>query len=137
MYIMSMLKAGASDFIKVNMLLCRVDTCFSFWFIKSVIGFWTADLFREISSTTKVDRLSRKQRSKVKTCPSKITLVLEIMSDGHISKLGKRKKICYKYNITDFPWNTFLWEGKIVWYNHQLYPHINWIAKIWISIQHD
>ena len=45
------------------------------------------------------------------------------MSDGHISILGKRKKVCSKY-ITDFLWNTFLLERKIVWYNHQHYPHI-------------
>ena len=24
------------------------------------------------------------------------------MSDGHISILGNRKKVCYKYNTTDF-----------------------------------
>ena len=57
------------------------------------------------------------------TCPSNTTLVLENMSDDHITILGKRKKVCYKYNITDFPWNTFLLEEKIVWYNHQNYPH--------------
>ena len=28
--------------------------CFSFWFIKWVIGVWTAGLFRQISSTTKL-----------------------------------------------------------------------------------
>ena len=33
------------------------------------------------------DRLSRKQRFKVKTCPNNITLVLENMSDGHNSIL--------------------------------------------------
>ena len=40
-----------------------------------------------------VDRLSEKQRFKVETCPSNITLVLENMSDGHISILGNRKKV--------------------------------------------
>ena len=50
-----------------------------------------------------VDRLSRKQRFKVETCRSNITLVLENMSDGHISILGNIEKLCYKYNITDFP----------------------------------
>ena len=39
--------------------------------------------------------------------------------------------VCYKYSITDFPWNTFLLDGKIVWYNHQHYPHkkngIEWL----------
>ena len=80
-------------------------------------GVWATGLFREISSTTKlIDRLSRRQRFKVKTCPNNITLVLENMPDGHSSILEKEKKvsiICYKYNITDFPWNTFLLEGKI------------------------
>ena len=37
------------------------------------------------------------------------------MSDGHISILGKSRKVCYKYNVKDFAWNTFLSEGKIVW----------------------
>ena len=36
----------------------------------------------------------------------------------------KQKKVCYKYNITDFPWNNLLLEGKIVWYNHQHYPQV-------------
>ena len=89
MYIISMGKNGASVFIKVNMLLCRTDTNFSFWFIEKVIG-----------------------------------VVLENMLDWHISILVNRKKVRYKYNITDFPWNTFLLGGKIVWYNHQHYPHI-------------
>ena len=37
------------------------------------------------------------------------------MSDGNISILGKRRKVCYKYNIMDFAWNTFPSEGKIIW----------------------
>ena len=44
----------APDFIKVYVLLCRIDTYFSFWFINQVIGVWTTDLFGEISSTTKL-----------------------------------------------------------------------------------
>ena len=71
-----------------------------------------------------VDRLSRKQRFKVKTSSNNMTLVLENMLDGHISIIGNRKKVRYKYNITDFPWNTFLLEENIVWYIHQHYPHI-------------
>ena len=74
MYIISMPKYGTPDFIKVDMLLCRIDTCFPFWFIKSVIGVWTTDLFQ------KNPRLSRKQRFKVETCPNKETrnIVVEL-----------------------------------------------------------
>ena len=82
-------KNGASDFIKVDLLLCRIDTCFSFWFIESVIGVWIADLFREISSTTK---LIGWVENSVETCPSNAILVLENMSGGHISILGNTKK---------------------------------------------
>ena len=71
-----------------------------------------------------VHRLSINQRFKVKTCTCNITLILENMSDGHISILGNKKNICYKYNITDFLWNTFLLGGKIAWYNHQHFPNI-------------
>ena len=39
---------------KVNMLLCRIDTCSSFWFTKYMIGVWATDLFPEIFSTTKL-----------------------------------------------------------------------------------
>ena len=43
---------GASDFIKVNRLLCRIDT---FLFLISKISDWSlTDLFQEISSTTKL-----------------------------------------------------------------------------------
>ena len=56
------------------MLLCRKDT---FFFLIYKIGDWS---------------LNRKQRFKVKICPNNIALVLENMSDGHISILGKRKK---------------------------------------------
>ena len=59
----------------------------------------------------------------MKTYPNNITLVLENMSDEHIHILGNWKKVCCKSNIMDFPWNTFLLEGKFVWYNHQHYPH--------------
>ena len=34
------------------------------------------------------------------------TVVLESMSDGHIAILGKRKKLCYKYNHMA-QWNLF------------------------------
>ena len=87
-----------------------------FFFLIYEIGDWSLNI-RFISRdffNNQVDRLSKKQRFKVETCPSNITLVLENMSDGHISILGKRKKVCYKCNITDFPRNTFLLEGKIV-----------------------
>ena len=107
-----------SRFHQSYMLLCRIDTCFSFLFIKYVIGVWTTDLFWEIFSTPKFIGCF-----KIKTFPNNIT-VLENMSDGHISILENRKKVCYKHNITVFPWNTFLLEGKIVWYNQQHYPHI-------------
>ena len=49
-----MLKNLAPDFMKVNMLWCRLDTCFSFWFKSQVIGVWITGLFREFSSTTKL-----------------------------------------------------------------------------------
>ena len=49
------------------------------------------------------DRLRRKQRFKVKTCPNNITLVLENMLYGHMNILGNRKKRCYKYSIAGFP----------------------------------
>ena len=52
------------------------------------------------------------------------------MPDEHIRILGNRKKVCYKYNITDFSWYTFLWEGKIAWYNHQLSPYKNGIEWV-------
>ena len=68
------------------------------------IGEWSLNnrFISRDSFTNEVDRLSRKQRFKVKTFPNNITLVLENMSDGHISILGNRKKVCYKYNVTDF-----------------------------------
>ena len=47
-------KNGAPVFVKANTLLCGIDTCFSFWFIKYMIGAWTTDLSREVSSTTKL-----------------------------------------------------------------------------------
>ena len=34
------------------------------------------------------------------------------MSDGHISILGNRKKVCYKYNTADFPWILSYWKEK-------------------------
>ena len=52
------------------------------------------------------------------------------MSDGHISILGNRRAVCYKCNITDFPWNTFPLEGKY-------YPHtkngIEWLKYMWLK----
>ena len=39
----------------------------------------------------------------MKICPNNITIVPENMSDGEISIFGNRKKVCYKYNNTDFP----------------------------------
>ena len=119
MYIISMWKNGAPDFIKVNMLLYRIDTCFSF-----CLEFEQQIDFERFFQQLSCDRLSRKQRFKVRTCPNNKTLVLENMSDGHIRILGNRKKVCCNYNITDFLWNAFLLERKIVWYNHQHYPHI-------------
>ena len=70
MYIISMPKIGAPDFLITNMLLCRIDTCFSFWFIKSVIGVWREDLFREISSATKLIGWVEKSVSKWKLVPA-------------------------------------------------------------------
>ena len=75
-----------SRFHQSYMLLCRIDTCFSFLFIKYVIGVWTTDLFWEIFSTPKFIGCF-----KIKTFLNNIT-VLENMSDGHISILEKRKK---------------------------------------------
>ena len=75
-----------------------------FFFLIYKIGDWSLNnrfISRDFFNNY-VDRLSRKQRFKVKTCPNNITLVLENMSDGHISILGNRKKVCYKCNITDF-----------------------------------
>ena len=61
--------------------ICKVSD----WSLNS--RFISRDFFNN-----KFDRLSRKQRLKVKTCPNKITLVLENMSDGHqhIKKLDFR-----------------------------------------------
>ena len=100
------------EFYQIHMVLCRMNTCF-FLFIKLMIGVWTTVF------------------SRVKTCPNNLTLVLKYMSDGNISILGNRKKVCYKYNITDLPWNTFLLEGTIVWYNSHHYPiyRWNWMVK--------
>ena len=123
MCITSKWKNGVPDFIKVTMLLCRIDM---FFFFIYKIGDWSLNS-RFISRyffDNYVDRLSRKQRFKVKTSSNNMTLVLENMLDGHISIIGNRKKVRYKYNITDFPWNTFLLEENIVWYIHQHYPHI-------------
>ena len=39
-----------------------------------------------------VDRLSRKQLLKVKTCPNNITVVLENMSDRHMSAYYRKQK---------------------------------------------
>ena len=109
-------KNGAADFIKVNMLLCRIDTFFYFWIIKSLIQVWTTDLFQDISSTTKLIGIT----------------VLENMSDGHVSILENRKKICYKCNVTDFPWNTF-----DITFNTIPISKRNWMAKIWMSTRHN
>ena len=87
MYIISMWKNGAPDFIKVNVLLYRIDTCFSF-----CLEFEQQIDFERFFQQLSCDRLSRKQRFKVRTCPNNKTLVLENMSDGHIRILGNRKK---------------------------------------------
>ena len=63
----------------------------------------------------------------METCSNNITLVLENMSDEHISVLRNRKKVCYQYNITDFPWNTFPLEEEIVWEQPTLSPYKNGI----------
>ena len=109
----------------VNMLLGRIDTFFFFLIYK--IGDWSLNnrfISRDFFNNW-VFRLNRKQRFKVRTCPTNITLVLENMSDGHISILVNKKKIFYiTDNIMDFPWNTCILEGKIVWCNHHHYPHI-------------
>ena len=75
------------------------------FFLIYKIGAWSLNsrfILRDFFNNY-VDRLSRKQRFKVETCPNNITLVLENILDGHISILGNRKIVCYKYNITDFP----------------------------------
>ena len=69
------------------------------------IGDWSLSN-RFISSdffNNELDRMSREQRFKVKTYLNNVTLVPEDMSDGHISILRNRKKVYYKYNITNFP----------------------------------
>ena len=73
-----MRKNSAPDFIKVNMLLYRIDTCFFFLIYK--ISDWSLNSDWSFN----------------------IALVLENMLDGHIRILGNRKKVCYKYNVTDF-----------------------------------
>ena len=91
MYITSKWKNGVPDFIKVTMLLCRIDM---FFFFIYKIGDWSLNS-RFISRyffDNYVDRLSRKQRFKVKTSSNNMTLVLENMLDGHISIIGNRKK---------------------------------------------
>ena len=63
-------KNGTPNFIKVNMLLCRIDTYYSFWFIKTVIGVLKTDLFREIYSTTKLIGRVENNVSKWKLVPT-------------------------------------------------------------------
>ena len=59
-----------------KLILCWIDTSFSFWFLKKIIGVWTIGLFQKNFSTTKLR--DWKQRFKVKTCPNNIILVLHI-----------------------------------------------------------
>ena len=35
------------------------------------------------------------------------------MSNRQINTLENRKRVCYKYNITDFPRHNFLLEGRL------------------------
>ena len=69
------------------------------------------------------------------TCPNNRTVVLENMSDGHISTSGNRRKVCYKHNIADFLWTTFLFEGNVVWYFIGLWWNwgIHFSALIWCT----
>ena len=95
---------GAPEFIKVNTLLCRIDM---FFFLIYKMGYWSLNgrfISRDFFNNY-VDRLSRKQRFKVKNYPSNIT-VLENLSGGHISILGNRKEVCN--NITDIILRIFL-----------------------------
>ena len=62
-----------------------------FFFLIYKIGDWSLNnrfILRDLFNNY-VDRLSKKQRFKVKTCSNNIIVVLE-MSDGHISILGNR-----------------------------------------------
>ena len=71
-----------------------LNTCLSDGHMTFKIGDWSFSN-RFISRNffnNKIDRLSRKQRFKMKTCPNNITLVLENMSYGHINILGNGKK---------------------------------------------
>ena len=68
-----------------------------FFFLTYKIGDWSFNTF----CNNEVDRLSRKQCFKVKTCPNNIST--ENVPDGHIIILRNRKKVCCKYNIMDFP----------------------------------
>ena len=75
-----------------------------FFFLIYKIGDWSLNnrfISRDFFNNY-VDRLSRKQRFKVKTCPNNITLVLENILDRHINILGNKKKVCCKYNNTGF-----------------------------------
>ena len=86
-----------------------------------MIGVWTAELFQEIYSTTKL-------KGWVETALQSGNLSQQhnISTGKYVGwtyqHIRKKKKVCYKNNITDFAWNTFLLEEKFVWYNHQHYP---------------
>ena len=77
-----------------------------FFFLIYRIGDWSLNnrfISRDFfNNLIRVDRLSRKQRFEKKACLDNITVVLQSISDGHISILGNRK-VCYRYNITNFP----------------------------------
>ena len=119
---------------QVKQKLCRKDNNLTSW-RRNVPSFKCSfySRFLIINTETKywkilhikenhLHRLSINQRFKVKTCTCNITLILENMSDGHISILGNKKNICYKYNVTGFSLKTFLLGGKIAWHHH--YPNI-------------
>lgn len=78
-----MLKNDKQYFIIVTMMLCQIDTCFSFGIIKKVIVVWATDF-------------------KVKPLYNKLLLPLGIMSGTDTDFSWKRKKVFYKYNVMSF-----------------------------------
>ena len=71
----------------------------------------------------------------METCPNNITLVLENMSDGHISVLGNRKKYVTSIILRIFLEILSYWKKKSFDITTNTIPiwKRNWMAKIWIS----
>ena len=90
-----------------------------------MIGVWATGLFREISSTTKSKDWVENSISKWKLVPTTYWKIyrMDIPAFGETEKSFFTGIILLEI-LSYFSWNTFLLQGKIVWYNHQHYPHI-------------